>query len=346
MEGLENVAQISDVAASLLLALDEPFDIGEHELYVNASMGISVYPTDADTAEGIIKNADAAMYLAKDRGRGNYQFFTAELHERAHRRLGMASHLHRASKRGELRLVYQPQISVADGRVVGAEALLRWDSAELGAVPTAEFIQVAEETGLIVGVGEWVLQNACAHIRQWAEAGLPPLRVAVNISATQVEQEGFERFLRELIVESGIQPSLLELELTERILLADPDAAIGVLAGINRMGVRLSIDDFGTGYSSLSYLHRLPLDQLKVAREFIPSRGESGGQSVARSIVSLAKSLGLECTVEGVETHNQLALCTQWGCDTVQGYLYSRPLPLGAFEDFVHRSLTQNAPPG
>lgn len=241
---------------------------------------------------------------------------------------------------GELELAFQPQMNLQSGAITGAEALARWNSQELGRVPADEFIQVAEDSGLIVPLGEWAIRTACRKIAEWQRSGLTPVRIAVNISARQFGEPNFVRLIADSLAETGVDPALLELELTERLLLQDVDTVVRTLLELKRTGVHFSMDDFGTGYSSLSYLRRLPLSHLKVAREFVPwGADDCNNLSISRAIVSLAKSLELTCTVEGIETQAQLDCFKTLGCDQAQGYLISPPLPPGEFEDFLRRPL-------
>ena len=335
-EGLEDVTHASKLALDLIEAVKAPIHIEQHELVVSVSVGISIFPDDSIRMEDLLKNADAAMYLAKEKGRNGYQFFTHELHQRASRFLAIETRLRRAIEQGELQLVYQPQVELATGRIQGAEALARWTSADLGRVPPDEFIQVAEDSGLIVPLGEWAVRSVCSQIAAWRKEGLEPPLIAVNISAAQYQDKNFIAMVEKILVDTGVPAHCLELELTERILLKDVNVIVAGMVALKRLGVHLSIDDFGTGYSSLSFLQRLPLDHLKVAREFIPQHPDDlHNLSIAQTIITLAKSLGLRCTVEGIEASAQLKPFRAWGCDLVQGYLVSQPLAVGEFTQLL-----------
>ncbi len=336
VEGLDDINQASKIALDLSQSVRESFHIDEHELNVSLSIGISIFPDDSTKMEDLLKHADAAMFLAKDKGRAGYQFFTHELNQRASRYLAVETRLRRAIEQGELQQVYQPQVGMASGRIVGAEALARWTNSDLGRVSPDEFIQVAEDSGLIIPLGEWAIRAACNQISAWRQAGLQPPQIAVNVSATQYQDINFITMVERILVETEVPPHLLELELTERILQKDSNALINGMVALKRLGVHLSIDDFGTGFSSLSFLQRLPLDHLKVAREFIPMHSEDrSGLSIAQTIITLAKSLGLRSTVEGIETKMQLEPFKAWGCDQVQGYLLSHPVSSAEFAQLL-----------
>ncbi len=331
-ESMDDITHASKLALDLIDAVKPPVRIDEHELAVTVSVGISVYPDDTTRMEDLLKNADAAMFLAKDKGRAGYQFFTHELHQRASRFLAVETGLRRAIDQGELQLFFQPQVSLESGRIVGAEALARWTSPELGRVSPDEFIQVAEDSGLIAPLGEWAVRAACRQLAAWRQAGLEPVQIAVNVSAAQYQDKGFIAMVEQALADTDVPPALLELELTERILLRDVNVIVAGMVALKRLGVHLSIDDFGTGFSSLSFLQRLPLDHLKVAREFIPRHSDDRHNlSIAQTIVTLAKSLGLRCTVEGIETEAQLRPFKAWRCDKVQGFLVSPAVPAREF---------------
>lgn len=338
MEGLDDIGYASRIANGATEMLKAPVSVDGHELYASLSGGISLFPEDSRDADGLLRSADAAMFLAKEKGRGNYEFFTPELNRRASRLLAIETRLRRAVENGELDLAFQPQMDLRNGRVTGAEALARWNNPDLGQVPPSEFIQVAEDSGLIVPLGAWAIKTACRRIADWQRAGLMPIRIAVNISASQFRDPNFVSLIGDTLAETGVEPARLELELTERLLLQDVDAVLRTLMELKRIGLNFSIDDFGTGYSSLSYLRRLPLNHLKVAREFVPWGADDGNNlSISRAIVSLAKSLELSCTVEGIETQAQLACFRDLGCDQAQGFLISKPLPALEFEEFLRQ---------
>jgi diguanylate cyclase (GGDEF)-like protein len=308
----------------------EPITIEGKELYVSCSAGISIYPQDGRDVDTLLKNADAAMYRAKDHGRSNFQFYTSEMNERVNERLALENALRRALERNELALHYQQKVSLKTGQICGAEALVRWLHPEWGLVRPARFIPLAEETGLIVQIGELVLREACRQTRAWMDAGLNPGVVSVNLSVRQFRQEGLVRAVSRILEETGLDPAQLEMELTESMVMGNVDAAIAVLQGLKQLGVTLSVDDFGTGYSSLSYLKDLPIDTLKIDRSFVRDigKGEEAEDGVlAQAIISLGHALHLKVIAEGVETDAQLRFLRRHGCDEVQGFYHGEPVP-------------------
>ncbi|CAN7466445.1 EAL domain-containing protein [Pseudoduganella sp. LjRoot289] len=336
--GLFDIGQhyeASRVAHKLLVALNEPFMIEGHDLRVGASIGISVYPQDGADAETLLRLADIAMYRAKqgsDAEGEHIAFYSHDMNQGMQERMRIESGLRQALGNGQLELHYQPKFSIADSRIIGAEALVRWRHPERGLVPPAEFIPLAEATGLVVQVGEWVLEAACAQAQAWKEAGLPPIRLAVNVSAREFTSALPGR-VKETLQRYGLEPSWLELEITESTLMHNIDRVIGIMDRITALGVTLSLDDFGTGYSSLSYLKRFPIDTLKIDRSFttgIPL--DASDCAIASTIISIAQQLKHKVIAEGVETVEQLAFLKDSGCDEVQGYLFSKPLPAGEFE--------------
>jgi len=305
--------------------LARPLEIDGKELVVTSSAGISLYPQDGPDVETLLKNADAAMYRAKERGRNNFQFFTAEMNERVNERLALESALRRALERRELVLHYQSRVDLATGAISGAEALLRWLHPEWGLVRPARFVPLAEETGLIVPIGEFVLLEACRQTRAWIDAGLAPGLTSVNLSARQFREDSLVRKVSRVLEETGLHPQSLELELTESTVMHDVDAAIATLQGLKSLGVSLSVDDFGTGYSSLAYLENLPIDKLKIDRSFVRDIGADTGENegvLAQAIISLGHNLGLHVVAEGVETDAQARFLRRAGCDEVQGFFY------------------------
>jgi len=325
---LAELAMPSDaglVAQKIIDVLRQPFDLDGKETYVSASIGITLYPADSDSADALVMNADAAMYRAKEQGRNNYQYFTRDMNERALQRVRLEAALRRALERSEFRLEYQPKVQLATGKICGFEALLRWDS-ERGLIPPAEFIPVLEETGLIVAVGEWVLQRTCLQIREWQKAGLKVPPVSVNLSARQFEQKNLHETVHRILGETGVEPSLIELEITVSLLMDDPESAARTLASLKESGVKLSMDDFGTGYSSLGYLKRFPIDKLKIDRTFVNDiTTDPDGAALTRAIIHLARNLKLKVVAEGVETEEQLAFLRTNGCDEMQGFLFAAP---------------------
>jgi diguanylate cyclase (GGDEF)-like protein/PAS domain S-box-containing protein len=316
------------VAQKIMTSFAEPFKLGGSEIYVTASIGITLYPDDSSDQDTLIRNADSAMYRAKEMGRNSFQFYTPEMNSRALEILNMESSLRRALDRDEFLLYYQPMASVADGRVVGVEALLRWQHPERGLVSPGDFMFVMEETGLIVPVGEWVLRRVCLQIKEWERAGIPLVPVSVNLSARQFSQKDFGPGIGRLLDAQSVDPALIELEITESSIMANTEEAARTLEYLSELGVGLSIDDFGTGYSSLAYLKRFPLDRLKIDRSFIRDlTTDNDDATITRAVISMAHSLGLKVIAEGVETGAQHEFLAEHGCDEVQGYFFSRPMP-------------------
>lgn len=316
------------VARRMLEALTKPFMIGKQELFITASIGISLYPIDGKDFDTLVKNADAAMYHAKDQGRNSYLFYTAEMNAHAVQRLEIETRLRHAVERGELLLHYQPQVDLQSGNIVGMEALLRWHLPELGLVSLADFIPLAEDSGLIVPIGEWVLRTACEQNMAWRKKGYAPMRVAVNVSAKQFYREDLPDRIARILTDTGLDPRCLEIELTESAIMKDMDRAIANFHRIKAMGIRISIDDFGTGYSSLAYLKRFEIDVLKIDRSFVRDLTDgTANAAIAVSIITLAHNLNLRVIAEGVETEQQWSFLKEHGCDEAQGYYCSRPLP-------------------
>jgi diguanylate cyclase (GGDEF)-like protein/PAS domain S-box-containing protein len=346
--GLFDIGQhfeASMVAQKLLATLNAPIVIDGHDLRVGGSIGISVYPQDGNDAETLLRLADIAMYRAKQEGgaEGDHvAFYSQDMNQGMQERMRIESGLRHALGNGELLLHYQPKYAITDGKIIGAEALVRWRHPERGLVPPAEFIPLAEATGLVVQVGEWVLEAACAQAQVWKDAGLPPIRLAVNVSAREFTSALPGR-VTETLKRYGLEPSWLELEITESTLMHNIDRVIGIMDRITATGVTLSLDDFGTGYSSLSYLKRFPIDTLKIDRSFtIGIPGDANDCAIANTIISIAQQLKHKVIAEGVETVEQLAFLKNSGCDEVQGYLFSRPLDAEAFE----QALRENWAPG
>jgi len=326
LEDVHHVDEITVVAGKILAAFGEPAEVAGHELRLSTSIGVTVFPLDDQDADTLLKNADMAMYQAKQEGRNNFQFFAAEMGARTERRADLRLRLHRALERGEFALHYQPQVDLAGGGIFGAEALLRWHDAELGPISPAQFIPVAEETGLIVPIGDWVLREACRQCKSWLDAGLGPLRVAVNLSPRQFRQKKLAQRIGEILHETGLPAACLEIEITEGIVMKHAERAIKTLTELNRLGVQIAIDDFGTGYSSLAYLQRFPVHVLKIDQSFVQAiRGEADEAAIVNTVIQLAKLLGLKSLAEGVETAEQRNYLHAHGCDSFQGYLFCRP---------------------
>ncbi|WP_426211618.1 bifunctional diguanylate cyclase/phosphodiesterase [Massilia sp. TWP1-3-3] len=319
---------IVEHAGALIEAVARPFDVGGHDLIVTTSVGISIYPRDGANPSELLKAADVALSHMKDTGRNGFRFFKGEMNAQALRWMSLETHLRRAIERGELSLNYQPQVSMADGKICSMEALLRWRSPELGQVAPNDFIALAEDTGMILPIGNWVIRQACIQNKAWQDAGLTRLRVAVNVSAHQFMVGTVPQVVREALSESGLEARYLEVELTESVMMHDTEATAAQLTELTEMGVSISLDDFGTGYSSLGYLSRFMLDKLKIDQTFVRNiTTEPRSAAIAQATIALAHGLSLVVIAEGVETEGQLAFLKAIGCDEVQGYLFSRPVP-------------------
>ena len=316
------------VAQHLLAQFASPFDLEGKEVYISASIGITHYPFDGITVDELLVNADVAMYVAKSRGKNCYQSFALEMNQLADGRLEMQHDLRHALERDELSRYYQPKIDLASGAIIGMEALVRWHHPQQGLILPGKFIPLAEETGLIVPLGEWVIRTACSQAMAWQQAGYAPLRVAVNMSSCQFKRPGIFNTVAAILVETGLSPEYLEIELTESVLLQGSESSIETLNQFRRLGITISIDDFGTGYSSLSYLNSLPIDSLKIDKSFIWNLASSSGDAaIITAIIAMASSLGLNVIAEGVETQDQLTFLKEKGCLEAQGYFFSHPLP-------------------
>jgi len=317
----------ANIAESVLDALNTSHLIEERELLVTTSIGISVYPGDGETSEVLIMNADTAMYHAKEMGRNNYQFFSSEMNIRAVERQRIESGLRRALKKHEFVLHYQPIFQLESGAITGVEALVRWVDRERGTLFPDQFIPIAEACGLIVPLGRWVLQEACTQAKRWQNGRVTPLSIAVNISALEFRDKQFVESVRAVLLDTGLPPNLLQLELTESILMRDADASSAILRELKDLGVQLAIDDFGTGYSSLSYLRHFPIDILKIDRSFVADITlPNDGGIVVSAVISMANSMKKRVVAEGVELQAQVDLLRAQNCGDVQGYLFSRPL--------------------
>ena len=338
LEDIPDPKDISDVSQKILDTVCRPLLLQGQEYAVTASIGVSVYPDDGRGAQDLLKNADIAMYRAKEQGRNAYQFYSASMNAHSLERLALEAKLRRALERQEFLLHYQPKVDLASGRLVGVEALIRWRPAEGVMVPPGEFIPLAEETGMIGPIGEWVLRAACADARRWRAAGHAPLRMAVNLSARQFVRETLTADISDVLSRCGLPPSTLELEITESVVMQDPERAARVLADLNALGVHVAIDDFGTGYSSLGYLKRFPVDLVKIDRTFIEGiPGDDDDVVITRAVIAMAHSLGLRVTAEGVETREQLAFLKDQGCDEVQGFLVGKPVAAAEIEAVIAR---------
>jgi diguanylate cyclase (GGDEF)-like protein len=323
----------------IMAEVSRPMVVDGHELTLTCSAGVTLYPQDGRDVDTLLRNADAAMYRAKEHGRNNVQFYTSEINARISERVALENALRRALERRELVLHYQRKIDVGRGALAGAEALLRWNHPEWGLLPPERFITLAEETGLIVAIGEWVLREACRQARAWLDAGLAPGRISVNLSPRQFRQENLVRMVSRILEETHIEPRHLELEITEGTVMHNVTKAVATLHGLKSLGLELSVDDFGTGYSSLAYLRDFPIDTLKIDRSFVreigSGRGGADGEDegiIARAVISLGHALHLRVIAEGVETEAQLRFLQRHGCDEVQGFYYGEPVPPEEFE--------------
>jgi len=331
-----HTAAAAEVARRLIDVFARPFEVAGHELTVTPSLGISIYPHDGQDLETLLKNADTAMYRAKEIGRNTFQFYATEMNTATLDRLLMESNLRRALTHNEFILQYQPLVNLRTGVIIGVEALIRWQHPELGTIMPDSFIHVAEETGLINPIGDWVLCEACRQAKAWCDQGLPSLVVAVNVAPVQFRQPGFVEMVAGALASSGLDASLLELELTERTVMHDADINLGTLSALHRMGVELSLDDFGTGYSSLAYLKRFPVGKLKIDRSFVNDlETDPDDWAIASTIVSMGRSLRMTVLAEGVETAEQLAQLRKMGCDMAQGYYFSRPTSAAGIADIL-----------
>jgi diguanylate cyclase (GGDEF)-like protein len=328
LESGNRLEDAGQVATKILEAVAEPYVVGNRELRVTASIGIAMYPLDGDSSQALLRDADIAMYSAKAAGSNNYQYFTPKLRHSASERLRLIDGLRKAVASGEgLRVVYQPWIHADSGKVAGVEALLRWEHPEIGMVPTERFVSLAEETDLIVPLGLWAMNESCRQLRLWQQAGLPPFAVSINVSPRQLRRGNLAEVVEQTLERTGLDPSWLKVELTERTLVEDTETARRTLERLRDIGVAIAIDDFGTGYSSLSYLKSFPIDAIKIDREFVrDSVTDDDTATVSASMVKLATDLRLEVICEGVETREQLELVRSFGCDLVQGFYISRPL--------------------
>ena len=308
--------------------LSQPLQLSGHECHTTATIGIAMYPDDGGDVQTLTKNADMAMYLAKEDGKNGFRFFTKEIKAQSIERLTLETALRRALERDQFSLHYQPKIDMATGQITGVEALLRWTHPELGMLSPMQFIPLAEETGLIVPIGRWVLQEACAQNMAWQRRGLRPVSMAVNLSPRQFVDEHLLHDIDEALAASGMSPVLLQLEVTESMVMRNVSRAIKVLDAIQSRGIRLAIDDFGTGYSSMSLMKQFPIDTIKIDRSFVRDLpNDSEDQAIAQAIISMGKALGMTVIAEGVETAEQQAFLRSHACDEMQGYLFSKPLP-------------------
>jgi len=332
-------------AQRIAASISEPYSIVGTEVVVTTTIGISVYPADGEDAETLLKHADVAMYHAKERGRNGYQFYSRGIHEKTLERFSMERELREGIESGELSLVFQPKVRLSDGCLSGAEALVRWNHPTRGEISPSEFIPLAEETGLILPIGQWVLKEACLQRKRWTDAGLPEFSLAVNCSAVQFTRGDVIADISAAVENSGLDPRWLEVELTESLLMKDIDKGIESLERMKSIGIQIAIDDFGTGFSSLSYLKRLPVNKLKIDQTFVTDLPvDKGDAAIVSTIVTLSRNLGLSVVAEGVETIEQYEILRAFGCDEAQGYLISWPLPIDQFEAWYEQHRDDQLP--
>ncbi len=328
------------VAQNLIDAIQAPFRIGNERLHMTTSIGIALFPDDGSDTETLLKHADLAMYSAKESGRNAFCFYSPEMNRKAHQRVNLESGLRTALVREEFFLEFQPIMSATDSKIVAAEALVRWKHPTRGRIPPDEFITLAEETGLILPLGEWVLRKACSTIKAWSSAGLPRIRIAVNVSSRQVEQQNFAEIVRNVLLDTGANAAQLELELTESCLVNHAGPNIAEVFGLREWGISIAIDDFGTGYSSLGYIKALPIDHIKIDRSFVSDIGTNfQDQAIVEAIIAMSQKLGIQNIAEGVENVEQLKILQAQGCDEIQGYYFHRPLPAEEFEKLLREQM-------
>lgn len=343
---LSTVTRIQDVttiARKILDALSAPIALAGQEVFTSGSIGIALYPIDGEDEDALLRNADTAMYVAKERGRDAYQFYSEEMNLKAVERLTIENHLRSAFSLKQFSLYYQPQLDLSTGRMTGMEALLRWNHPERGLVSPEKFIPLAEESGLIIPLGEWVLRTACAQAKAWQDQGYPILRLGVNLSARQFNQPGLATLVESILIETGLDPDCLELELTESVIMESAKDAILTLTDLRVRGIHLSIDDFGTGYSSLSYLKNFPIDRIKIAQNFVSDiPQDTDDMAIVEAVIAMAKSLRLRVIAEGVETKEQMDFLTARGCHEMQGYYFSEPLSVEKFSEMIESGIGSN----
>lgn len=343
LPGITHEETIGNTASKILQTIREPMLINSHELFISVSIGVTIYPNDGKDVETLLTNADVAMYRAKEKGKNNFQLYTPALNEKALERLAMENSLRRALDYNEFVVYYQPKVSTETEQIIGMEALVRWQHPSWGLVPPVKFIPLAEETGLIVPLGEWVLRTACAQNKAFQNAGLPPLTVAVNLSALQFQLQDLTKMVSTVLEETGLDPRYLELEITESIAMHNVEHTIKIINELKAMGIKFAIDDFGTGYSSLSQLNSFSVNKLKIDKSFVSKiNGVKDNSIIASTVLALAKSLELGVVAEGVENQEQVNFCKLNKCDEMQGYFFGKPMASNDFEMFYQRKLSEN----
>lgn len=339
IENVEDTDSIDIISQKVLQCFGEPFELNNTEYFVTTSIGIAVYPIDGNDAETLIKNADAAMYNAKGRGKNQHSFSHPDLSLKLEETMKLSNQLYRAIERNELEIYYQPQIDIRSKEVIGLEALLRWNHPELGIISPLRFIPIAETTGQIVQIGEWVLRKACQQNKAWQKAGFAKIHIAVNLSIRQFQNNDILKQVSDVLLETGLEPEYLELEITESISMREKGYVVGILNDLKDLGVKIAIDDFGTEYSALNYLRHLPINRLKIARQFVQGIDiGNNDEALVKTIISLAKNMGLKVIAEGVETKAQLESLDGLFCDEVQGFYYYKPMPLHETEKMLKRA--------
>ncbi len=340
IDSLDGIESISAIAEKLVTLLQHPICIDKRELYVTSSIGINIYPNDGELSENLLRNADSAMYKAKNEGRNSYQFYTEDMTEKAFERVALEAELRRALEREEFRVYYQPQVNGVSGQLIGMEALIRWEHPDLGLVSPMKFIPLAVETGLIILIDRFVMHTGMIQLKQWYDEGLNPGVLALNLTIKQLKQDDFISMLEEMMKDTGCSPEWLELEVTEGEVMKNPEQAIRVLKQVTELGIKLAIDDFGTGYSSLAYLKRLPVDKLKIDQSFVRDiPGDEEDVAIVEAIIALSKSLHLDIIAEGVETQEQKEFLTANGCEQIQGYLYGRPMKVEMMDQMLREKI-------
>ncbi|QEK12413.1 EAL domain-containing protein [Crassaminicella thermophila] len=343
LQGIKHEEKVAKIANKILEGIRQPLIIDNHELYITISIGVAIYPDDGEDDETLLTNADVAMYRAKEKGKNNFQLYTSSLNDKALERLALENSLRRALEYKEFVVYYQPKVNTKTEKIIGMEALIRWQHPKWGLVPPQKFIPLAEETGLIVPIGEWVLRTACAQNKALQNAGLPPLTVAVNLSARQFELQDLTKMVSKILEETGLEPKYLELEITESIAMKNIEHTLKMINELKDMGVKFSIDDFGTGYSSLSQLNSFAINKLKIDKSFVSKiDGKKGNSIIASTVLALGKSLELGVVAEGVETKEQVEFLKQNDCDEMQGYFFGKPMSNEDFEKFYYNKLKES----
>jgi predicted signal transduction protein with EAL and GGDEF domain len=341
LNGVVSEKGVTTVAKKILGLISEPILIDGHELFITASIGIAAYPMDGEDGHALLKHADLAMYKAKEQDRNNFYFFSHDLNIKVMERMMLENSMRRALERNEFFLVYQPQVDARTGRITGVESLLRWNHPDMGLLTPDRFIYLAEETGFIVQLGEWVLLTACRQNKDWQNQGSPLIRVSVNLSGKQFGQQRLDEMISAILLETGLDPQWLELEITESAIMKNAEQNITILRKLKDMGIALTIDDFGTGYSSLSYLKHFPLTRLKIDRSFVRDiTVNPDDAAIAEIIISMAQTLNLGVIAEGVETRAQMEFLSFHNCVEMQGYLFSRPVPADQFSGLLRQGLS------